>query len=134
MSLREKLAKEIAFAGRCQHDVSRDAQDFWDHSGEDWRGSFLRQANAILSTIAESVPPLEWTDYPDYCDLAIAQSPLFTRFKVELGARGKFVAVWSVPGYCDTFVEGPFHNMDEAKAAVRKEYERRILKAAGIEV
>lgn len=60
MSLREKIAKEIAFAGRCWHDVSRGAQDFWDHTEEGGRRVFLRQADAILALVREGVKPLEW--------------------------------------------------------------------------
>jgi hypothetical protein len=55
-----------------------------------------------------------------------APCPLFGNLRVECYSN-KFIVVWSVPGFCDTFVPGEFSSADEAKLAAQKEYERRLL-------
>lgn len=51
--LREKVAQEIAFAGRSIHDVSRDAAHHWSCIGEDAQRRAFRQADAILDLVLE---------------------------------------------------------------------------------
>lgn len=62
----DKIAKEIAFAGRCKHDVSKDAQEFWDNTAEASRNVFLRQADAAIKTLPDMVQPLEWEKIEDW--------------------------------------------------------------------
>lgn len=47
-TLKERLAKIIGYGGRCRHDVSRDANEYWDHIGEETREQHLHQAEAVL--------------------------------------------------------------------------------------
>lgn len=52
----ERAAKELAFAGRMEHDMSSDADDFWEHTVEDSRARYLCMARAALHS-AEGVKP-----------------------------------------------------------------------------
>lgn len=45
----EQMAKTIAFAGRCQHDVSKDADEFWRNIHEEARDRYRTMAVAALS-------------------------------------------------------------------------------------
>ena len=54
-----------------------------------------------------------------------APSPLFGSFRVERYGDRLWQALWSVPGICDTFVEGDFATADDAKQAIQA----RILSA-----
>lgn len=51
----ERVAKEIAFSGRHQHDVSRNAREFWDHTGSYGQSAARVMARAALS----AMPPQE---------------------------------------------------------------------------
>jgi hypothetical protein len=44
-------AKAIAFAGRNRHDASKDAAEFWEHTGEDARAVAMRQARAAAQEL-----------------------------------------------------------------------------------
>jgi hypothetical protein len=54
-----------------------------------------------------------------------APSPLFGSFRVEKYGSSAWQALWSVPGFCDTFVEGDFDSPEGAMQAI----EARILAA-----
>ena len=76
---------------------------------------------------SERVKPLEWEDLGDRCHRA--KAPLFGSIRAEAYGSGVYYVNWSVPGYCDTFVEGGFGSLKAAKAAAQADYERRILSA-----
>lgn len=66
VSLRDKLAMEIGFAGRDRNDVSDDPEDFWLHSGEAWRSKFHRQADAVLKLLEYKIGQVEWLGGGEY--------------------------------------------------------------------
>ena len=84
-----------------------------------------RKAAAMLRACKgrARVKLLEWTAYGDCC--WITPAPLFGSFRVEHYGNEKWQALWSVPGYCASFVNGDFATADDAKAAI----EARILAA-----
>ena len=51
-AMKNKLAMEIAFAGRSRHDVSEDAHEFWANSSGDARGVAFRQADAAIADLS----------------------------------------------------------------------------------
>lgn len=67
------------------------------------------------------VKALEWEKLSDNCYRA--KAPLFGNLRVETYGGKTWLSQWSVPGYCDSFVDGDFHSADEAKAAT----EARVL-------
>ncbi|WP_395543416.1 hypothetical protein [Neotabrizicola sp. sgz301269] len=59
---------------------------------------------------------LVWEDLDGYAWRATA--PLFGSFRVERYGNGPWQALWSVPGYCATFVDGGFATAEDAKQAI----------------
>lgn len=64
---------------------------------------------------AVKVKPLAWEQLGDRAWRA--PSPFFGSFRVECYG-GPWQALWSVPGFCDTFVDGDFTTPDDAKRAI----------------
>lgn len=84
----------------------------------------LREALARVTAERDAavvwrVKPLEWEALGDR--FWRAQSPLFGSFRVECYGD-TWQALWSVPGYCDTFVHGNFASADDAMAAIDAHY------------
>jgi hypothetical protein len=50
-------------------------------------------------------------------------------FRVETYNQKTWICLYSVPGYCNTLVEGEFKSADEAKDAAQSHYEKLILEA-----
>ena len=74
------------------------------------------------------VKPLVWV-----CSLTMpptfaSQAPLFGRIRIEDWGNG-YEVLYSIPGFCDTFMPGTFRTSDDAKAAAQADYTRRILDA-----
>jgi len=65
---------------------------------------------------AVKVKPLVWEKLGDRAWRA--PSPFFGSFRVECYGGGPWQALWSVPGFCDTFVDGDFAGPDDAKQAI----------------
>ncbi len=61
-------------------------------------------------------PLLGWEKLSETCYRAPA--PFFGSFRVEARGEGRFDALWSVPGHCDTYVPGPFATAGAAMRAV----------------
>ena len=117
MSLREKIANVVI--DNCEEVLNWEAE---------------AAADAILSTIAESVPPLEWVEESDF------HCPEIFQCETDFGRYCAYTE-HERPGYfalledgATSFEAGPFETMSEAKAAAQADRTSRILKAAGIEV
>lgn len=54
-----------------------------------------------------------------------APCPLFGNIRIEQYSSGHIV-VWSVPGYCASFVDGDFPSEEEAMEAAEVEYQTRL--------
>lgn len=54
-----------------------------------------------------------------------AKCPLFGNLRIERYG-GDFMVNWSVPGYCNSFIEGEFATLSAAAEATQIEYERRL--------
>lgn len=65
---------------------------------------------------AVKVKPLVWEQLGDRAWRA--PSPFFGSFRVECYGDGPWQALWSVPGFCGTFVDGDFTTPDDAKRAI----------------
>lgn len=76
---------------------------------------------------AVRVKPLEWVNLGGYTYRTAA--PLFGSLRIESYSDTGWSALYSVPGYCDTFVEGEFPTVAAAMEAVQAEHDRRILSA-----
>lgn len=77
----------------------------------------LREADAELARRGQvQVKPLVWEQLGEKAWRA--PSPLFGTFRVECYGGRPWQALWSVPGFCDTFVEGEFATTDDAKQAI----------------
>lgn len=61
------IAKRIAFAGRADNDVSKDADEFWEHTGEVAQATYLKMAEAVSGP-----------EYPDFMVLGDAIPTLAT--------------------------------------------------------
>jgi len=72
---------------------------------------------------AVKVKPLVWEKLGERAWRA--PSPFFGSFRVECYGGGPWQALWSVAGFCDTFVDGDFAGPDDAKQAI----DARILAA-----
>lgn len=55
-----------------------------------------------------------------------APAPLFGRIRVEDYGSGLWLVNYSVPGFCDTFVEGEFPSAEQAKAAAQERVALRL--------
>jgi len=135
----EAVAKGIGFAGRMEHDVSEDADDFWSHTVEDNRARYRCMARAALSAgnaepVAWAVKPLIWSDIEtdrgdgsheptgDY----EAETP-FTVYSVNMGFASDSY-IWDVyTGEADHI--GCYDDPETAKAAAQQDYDRRIRSA-----
>lgn len=91
-----------------------------DHEAEIARLTAERDA-ALVGAV--KVKPLVWEKLGDRAWRA--PSPFFGSFRVECYGGGPWRALWSVPGLCDTFVDGDFAGPDDAKQAI----DARILAA-----
>lgn len=87
----------------------------------------MREAGYAPAAQAVSVKALEWEGADT--DLAIAKAPLFGTIRIEHTWRGKYIVVWSVPGYCDTYAVGKFDTMEAAMDAAQSKYTTAILSA-----
>lgn len=76
-----------------------------------------------VKPVAVKVKPLAWEQLGDRAWRA--PSPLFGSFRVERYGGSAWQALWSVPGYCDTFVDGDFATAEDAMEAI----EARIMAA-----
>lgn len=50
-------------------------------------------------------------------------------FRVETYNQETWICLYSVPGYCNTLVDGKFNSAEAAKAAAQSHYEKLILEA-----
>lgn len=134
LSLRDKLAREIGFSGRDRNDMCETADEFWHHSGEELRGKFYRQADAILELLKGAVKPLEfYWPYQRSSGYMVAETA-FPNLIYETGLRGdgkayycKVRAKHSIYGLSDMF-----QSKDAAQKAAQADYSRRILAALGV--
>ena len=106
-----------------------------DKGDEPQRLSFMVPAHQLpvranLCTHTDERVALKWTAYGDACWIATA--PLFGSFRVEHYGNERWQALWSVPGYSATFVDGDFAAADDAKAAIEARA-RAALRDMGVE-
>jgi len=73
------------------------------------------ERDAALAGVVK-VKPLVWEKLGERAWRA--PSPFFGSFRVECYGGGPWQALWSVPGFCDTFVDGDFAGPDDAKQAI----------------
>lgn len=60
-----------------------------------------------------------------------AMCPLFGNLRIERYSK-EFMVIWSVPGHCDSFIEGSFDKLEAAMEATQIEYERRLSKVLNV--
>lgn len=60
-----------------------------------------------------------------------AMCPLFGNLRIERYSK-KFMVIWSVPGHCDSFIEGDFEKLEAAMEVTQVEYERRLSKVLNL--
>ncbi len=84
-----------------------------DHEAEIAR--LTAERDAVLAG-AVKVKPLVWEQLGDRAWRA--PSPFFGSFRVECYGDGPWQALWSVPVFCGTFVDGDFAGPDDAKRAI----------------
>lgn len=83
-------------------------------------------ADATVETARLSSPfkPLQW----DHLGGSIwrAEAPLFGSLRIEGSQNSGYQVLWSVPGYCASFVPGPFADMPAARRAAEEAYADRM--------
>lgn len=89
----------------------------------------VRNAKDFSSLLAGSEPdprikPLVWEALGE--DNFRVKCPLFGNIRVENYSVG-FLVSWSVPGFCDVFIDGYFPDADQALRAAEQEYQRRMI-------
>ena len=111
----EKMARQIAFAGRLRHDVSEDAAEFWQYTEGLGRDVATKQAQAAFDALIKAVPDLVWVQVDDYCSIA----------KTKLGNYGIQVVdaedtqcfdLWLAGEDLDDFADHTFGTEAAAKA------------------
>lgn len=130
MDPRLHLAKEIAFAGRCRHDSSADAEDYWEHTLTEGRETHLKQAKGAITAIQSMMPKLEWREVDD--DHFAATCP-FTGmgFECRQGVRGPVRIRSSI---INEWMEAKVSSLEEAKADFEKVHQDQLLAAVGLSV
>lgn len=124
----DKIAKEIAFAGRCKHDVSKDVQEFWDNTAEASRNVFLRQADAAIKALPDMVQPLVWVVE----GVELHATGLGLSYIIEptpLDASANWIGCGQDNG---VLITGTCETLDAAKAATQSHYTAQIMKAMGV--
>lgn len=58
MSMVERVARAIAWAGKSQHDASCDANEFWDNTCDESCDRYLRQAKAAIEEMMVLTPEI----------------------------------------------------------------------------
>jgi hypothetical protein len=76
---------------------------------------------------APKVKQLEW----EKLHKNFYRAPLIgdVNIRVETYDQKEWMCLYSVPGYCNTLVDGKFKSAEEAKAAAQSHYEKQILEA-----
>ena len=120
------------------HGTPRDEPpESWPHQWDraHWKPSIdkpirdLERAGALIaaeidklllasSDAAAPATALAWEQLSEKCYRT--RAPFFGSFRVEAYGDGGFEALWSVPGTCDTFVDGPFASAAEAMRAIEE--------------
>lgn len=85
-----------------------------DCMGNLWAKEKAERDAALAGQV--KVKPLVWEQLGDRAWRA--PSPLFGSFRVECYGGRPWQALWSVPGFCDTFVDGNFETADDAMMAI----------------
>ena len=99
-------------------------QTTWDNEPEPTHWMPMPQLPRADGTIPVTVKPLVWEELGESQYRATA--PLFGNLRVERYGGSDWMAVWSVPGFSDTFVDGVFQSAESAKGAMQLEYDKRI--------
>lgn len=148
MSLREKIAERIyaAMQWACDNNCG-DSAPAWVEGGNSFAQTEAhKQADAILSTVAESVPPLVWKSPSERhlengvchgsCErIAYVNDGYLHWYRIYPTGRNEWR--W-VEQFRMTYIGGneaddpPLCTAEAAMAAAQSDYSSRILKAAGI--
>ncbi len=86
----------------------------------DENGTFI---NLSCEDSGGIIKPLNWEHLGG--DHYRAKCPLFGNLRIERYG-GDFMVNWSVPGFCDSFIEGEFKTLSAATEATQIEYDRRL--------
>jgi len=88
-------------------------------------------ADAFIYALPDMIPDLVWEELSERHYRVIMAEEM--SWRCESYTDGRWFLTWSVPGYCDTLIQGEWDTAEQAKAAANAHHKAHVMKMLGLE-